>query len=383
MEIGQMLYQLLFCGIICFVACFPVFGSIKFKDETARVWAEFYLRYSCLIIRFVFNGFSVCRLCSRGSFIKQSLFLKYIFLEHVRAGEVNVLIRVNPGLQNSMQSLHGGAAALIVDEITTAAVMSQGCWPGVSVSLNMQYLDACKAGEQIRVCGRVAKRGNILVQTEAKLSRLDGTLLCKGTHVKYVVAPILIKPFLALRPWLAQICIFWMIKLLKLPSLPTHAIEKEDKYLKPMTDPQKAEYYRNLATTKFLPLGFDQALDVALHKLDAKQEKCDTYEFTVSSNKASNALGGLHGAASTAFFDIMGSAAIASHPAASGLSCGVATNLDIQFGVAGKGPIKFVVRTLRLGGRLAFCEIICHDCKGRLVAQGSVTKYGTLKLRAS
>ena len=78
--------------------------------------------------------------------------------------------------------------------------------------------------------------------------------------------------------------------------------------------------------------------------------------------------------------DVLGSSAIASHPdAGSGDSCGVATNLDVTFGAAGRGPITFATEVPKLGNRLATAVVVARDRKGRLVARGTVTKYGKLR----
>ena len=52
---------------------------------------------------------------------------------------------------------------------------------------------------------------------------------------------------------------------------------------------------------------------------------------------------------------------------------------DVQYGAAGKGKVEFQTTVLNLGARVATVKVIARDSKGRLVAQGTVTKYGKFK----
>ena len=63
-----------------------------------------------------------------------------------------------------------------------------------------------------------------------------------------------------------------------------------------------------------------------------------------------------------------------------GETCGVATSLEVTFGCGGgPGPVAFAVEVPLLGGRLAVASAVVTDAKGRLVARGTVTKYGRFK----
>ena len=97
------------------------------------------------------------------------------------------------------------------------------------------------------------------------------------------------------------------------------------------------------------------------------------------SDAAANPTGALHGACTAALVDVLGPAAIAAHPDASGDSCGVATNLEVTYGAPGRGPITFTTEVPKLGGRLATAVVVAKDRKGRLIARGTVTKYGKLR----
>ena len=81
-------------------------------------------------------------------------------LESVGAdGTIRARLRLGPALQNVMHSLHGGAAAMVVDELTTASVASQRSFPGVSVSLSLEFVAGCAPGELIAVTSRLTRLG--------------------------------------------------------------------------------------------------------------------------------------------------------------------------------------------------------------------------------
>lgn len=307
------------------------------------------------------------RTCMTAKFDKNVGMAKLLSLDTVKKGEVVVRVRVNHELQNPFQSLHGGAAAMLVDDITTVAIMSAGYYAGVSVSMNLQYVEGCGPGDIVVVTAKVTKRGDTLIHTEAKITREDGTLMCRGTHVKYVAnTPKPFKLFQHLRPWL----LFPLIRY-HLDRLPSISLEEKECARPAAGDAEKAQYYASLGTQASPLVGFDSVFGPA--GLRAVGEG----KFTVNSQHISNVFGAMHGAATATLVDIVGSSAIASHPEAK--SCGVATNLEIQFGVAAKGEVSFQARVLRLGGRVAHVEVEARDSQGRLVAQGGVTKYGKLR----
>jgi len=44
---------------------------------------------------------------------------------------------------NKMGNLHGGMTAMLVDSVSTLAIVSSECHPGVSVDMNISYVSAC------------------------------------------------------------------------------------------------------------------------------------------------------------------------------------------------------------------------------------------------
>ncbi|XP_017463335.1 PREDICTED: acyl-coenzyme A thioesterase 13-like [Rhagoletis zephyria] len=82
--------------------------------------------------------------------------------------------------------LHGGFTATIVDIVTTYALMSQPCQPGVSVDLHVTYLKAAKEGDDIFVAANTLRTGKKLAFIECVLQKHDGTIIVKGCQTKFI-----------------------------------------------------------------------------------------------------------------------------------------------------------------------------------------------------
>ena len=95
---------------------------------------------------------------------------------------------------NVNKTLHGGAIASLVDVVTTIALFNTvNKKPGVSVSMNVNYLKAAKLNETILIAGKVTKAGSKLAYLEAKIYVKDPEtyelnkekLVAVGFHTKY------------------------------------------------------------------------------------------------------------------------------------------------------------------------------------------------------
>jgi acyl-coenzyme A thioesterase 13 len=86
---------------------------------------------------------------------------------HMGDGRVTCELDVREGLHNSYATLHGGAIATLVDVVGTMALLSQDATrAGVSVDLSVTFTAAAKAGEKVRIEGRVLKTGKRLGFTQ-------------------------------------------------------------------------------------------------------------------------------------------------------------------------------------------------------------------------
>ena len=107
-------------------------------------------------------------------------------VERVGKGEVEATLPVDKAVQNFYKTLHGGCIATVVDVVGTMAMLSQNAAkPGVSVDLNVSFCAAAKAGDTVRIKGRLLKSGRKLAFTQVDLYReSDGKLVATGRHTK-------------------------------------------------------------------------------------------------------------------------------------------------------------------------------------------------------
>merc|ERR1712203_412601 len=90
--------------------------------------------------------------------------------KHVGDGEVTCDVKVGPALQNAYGTMHGGAAATIVDVLGTMALLSVDAKkPGVSIEMSQTFLAAAKGGQTLTAKGRVVRYGRSLGFTEVRI----------------------------------------------------------------------------------------------------------------------------------------------------------------------------------------------------------------------
>lgn len=81
----------------------------------------------------------------------------------VGGGRVLCSVEVSEPLQNAYSTLHGGAAATLVDVVGTLALLSiDATRPGVSVELGLSFLSPAPAGATVLIEGTVLKTGKRL-----------------------------------------------------------------------------------------------------------------------------------------------------------------------------------------------------------------------------
>ncbi|XP_011214495.2 acyl-coenzyme A thioesterase 13 [Bactrocera dorsalis] len=102
-------------------------------------------------------------------------------------GKCTAEFKVAPEHLNRGGTLHGGFTATIVDMVTTYALMSKPCNPGVSVDLHVTYLKAAKEGDTILVSANTIRAGKKLAFIECVLmQKNDGAIVAKGGQTKFV-----------------------------------------------------------------------------------------------------------------------------------------------------------------------------------------------------
>ena len=85
--------------------------------------------------------------------------------------------------------LHGGFSALIVDNISTVALVhpEEPYNFGVSVNMDLSYMKGAKIGDEILIDAKLLRKGRTLAFLEVELrNKITNELLVKGNHTKYI-----------------------------------------------------------------------------------------------------------------------------------------------------------------------------------------------------
>ncbi|XP_048057274.1 acyl-coenzyme A thioesterase 13 [Megalobrama amblycephala] len=103
-------------------------------------------------------------------------------------GKVVCEMKVEEEHTNRVGNLHGGLTATLVDMISTTAIMySERGAPGVSVDMNITYMNAAKIGEDILITAQVLKQGRTLAFATVDLTnKANGKLIAQGRHTKHL-----------------------------------------------------------------------------------------------------------------------------------------------------------------------------------------------------
>ncbi|XP_029588718.1 acyl-coenzyme A thioesterase 13 [Salmo trutta] len=103
-------------------------------------------------------------------------------------GKVVCEFKVEEEHTNRGGTLHGGLTATLVDVISTTAIMyTERGAPGVSVDMNITYMNAAKMGEDVLITATVLKQGRTLAFATVDLtSKASGKLIAQGRHTKHL-----------------------------------------------------------------------------------------------------------------------------------------------------------------------------------------------------
>eukprot|EP01018_Ginkgo_biloba_P019494 Gb_13609 [translate_table: standard] len=117
-----------------------------------------------------------------------ALLLQGLQIDHAERGRIVCSMKVPPRLMNTGNFLHGGATAAFVDVIGSAAIFTTGATTsGVSVEINISYLDAARLGEEIEIEARVLRIGRAIAVVNVDLrKKKTGHLVAQGRHTKYL-----------------------------------------------------------------------------------------------------------------------------------------------------------------------------------------------------
>ncbi|CAI0430912.1 unnamed protein product [Linum tenue] len=111
-----------------------------------------------------------------------------LHVDLVEPGRVICSMKVPPRLLNAGNFLHGGATATLVDLVGSAVIFTVGApQTGVSVEINVSYLDAAYVNEEIEIEARILRVGKAVgvVSVEFRKKK-TGKIIAQGRHTKYL-----------------------------------------------------------------------------------------------------------------------------------------------------------------------------------------------------
>ncbi|URE46595.1 Thioesterase superfamily [Musa troglodytarum] len=118
------------------------------------------------------------------------LVLNGIRLDLFEPGRILCSYVVPPRLSSSGNVLHGGVVATLVDVVGSAAIISSGLpTTGVSLDINVSYLDPAFTGEEIEMESKLLHAGKAVAVASVEFrNKRTGKLLAQGRHAKYLAA---------------------------------------------------------------------------------------------------------------------------------------------------------------------------------------------------
>ncbi|CAK7339726.1 unnamed protein product [Dovyalis caffra] len=97
-----------------------------------------------------------------------------LHIDHIEPGRVVCSMKVPPRLVNGGNFMHGGAAAMLVDALGSAALITVGAFlTGVSVEISVSYFDAAYADEEIEIEARVLNAGKAVGVASALTLKIE------------------------------------------------------------------------------------------------------------------------------------------------------------------------------------------------------------------
>ncbi|XP_059656245.1 uncharacterized protein LOC132303139 [Cornus florida] len=114
--------------------------------------------------------------------------LEGLRVDLIEPGRIICSMNVPQRLLNSGNFLHGGATATLVDLVGSAVIYTVGApLTGVSVEINVSYLDAAYADEEIEIEAKILRVGKAIGVVSVELrKKKTGKIIAQGRHTKYL-----------------------------------------------------------------------------------------------------------------------------------------------------------------------------------------------------
>ncbi|XWS33070.1 hypothetical protein CRYUN_Cryun22dG0046900 [Craigia yunnanensis] len=121
----------------------------------------------------------------------ESLIMYGLSVDLIETGRVICSFKVPPRLLNGGNYLHGGVTATLVDLVSSAAIYTVGAtFPGTSVEINVSFLDAAFADEEIEIEAKTLRVGKAVAVLSVELRKKNtGKIIAQGRHTKYLPVP--------------------------------------------------------------------------------------------------------------------------------------------------------------------------------------------------
>ncbi|KAK9291522.1 hypothetical protein L1049_019470 [Liquidambar formosana] len=121
----------------------------------------------------------------------ETLITQGLHVDLIQPGRVICTMKVPPRLLNADNVFHGGATAMLVDLVGTTAIYSLGgSVTGVSVEINISYMDAAYADEEIEIEAKALHVGKVVAVISVELrKKKTGKIIAQGRHSKYLYVP--------------------------------------------------------------------------------------------------------------------------------------------------------------------------------------------------
>lgn len=87
---------------------------------------------------------------------------------------------IREDMTNPMQTLHGGTASAIMDDIVGMMVMGLGReYAYTSVNLNCDFLNPARIGDVLTAQASVVRAGKNVIHCEARITNVEGKIIAK------------------------------------------------------------------------------------------------------------------------------------------------------------------------------------------------------------
>ncbi|XP_073004625.1 uncharacterized protein [Typha latifolia] len=117
----------------------------------------------------------------------ESLVVHGLRVDSVEPGRVLCSLSIPPNLASSGSYLHGGVVATLADVVGSTVIFCSGFQTsGVSLEINVSYLDVAFINEEIEIEGKLLHAGKAVAVTSIDFRKKTGKMIAQARHTKYL-----------------------------------------------------------------------------------------------------------------------------------------------------------------------------------------------------